>query len=418
MKAEQKVDQERLVKLRTQIFDVFLPGTPISDFDFFAGRKAQMNAILSAIKQPGRHAILFGERGVGKTSLAKVLVNLERNNGFHTIKNETIDCDESDDFTSLWHKIFCAIPYGEKDGKPIYLDSILFNSLDNLISPDDVRIALSHFEEPSLIVIDEVDQLKDENAKSLLSATLKNLSNHRVNTTLLLVGVADTVNDLIVEQKSAERALVQIRMPRMSPDELFQIVDKGLQVLGMSIEPFARKTMVTLSQRFPFYVHSFGLYSGLKAIDDGRTNITREDVIGAILDVVLNAENIRRSYHTATKSTQSTSRYDTALLACALAGQDEMGFFPAAEMCKWMSALSGKKYDVPRYVHYLSDFCEPKRGEVLKKIGDPRNVLYRFADPLMQPFVFIKAYGDGKLNLDTMQQFVQETAKDYADSPF
>jgi MoxR-like ATPase len=77
LEVQQKVIKGGLGQLRTKIFNVFLPGTPISDFDFFAGRKQQMNAVTSAIMQPGRHAILFGERGVGKTSLAKVLVELE-----------------------------------------------------------------------------------------------------------------------------------------------------------------------------------------------------------------------------------------------------------------------------------------------------------------------------------------------------
>jgi Cdc6-like AAA superfamily ATPase len=423
MEAKPKANGERLGKLRTQIFHVFLPGTPIRDFDFFAGRKPQMNAVTSAIMQPGRHAILFGERGVGKTSLAQVLVDLERNNGFRTLKDGTIDCDESDDFSSLWHKVFCDLPYDETNGRTVYLDAVVAENLDTLISPDDVRVALSKFAEPLLIVLDEIDQLKDEVAKSLLSATIKNLSNHRVNATLLLVGVADSVNDLIVEQKSAERALVQVHMPRMSPPELFEIIDKGLEKLGMTIDSFARIMAVTLSQRFPFYAHSFGLYSGLKAIDDSRTNITRDDVFRAILDVVLNSENVRQAYFTATKSTQSKSRYDAALIACALSDRNEMGFFPAAEMCKWMSALSGKKYDIARdigrYVHYLSEFCEPKRGGIIQRVGAKGNYFYRFADPLMQPFVFIKAFGEGKLSEQILGLFAKEEPRlDQTDLPF
>jgi Cdc6-like AAA superfamily ATPase len=406
MEAKQKFDKEDLGKLRTKIFNIFLPGTPITDFDFFAGRKQQMNAGTSAIMQHGRHAILFGERGVGKTSLAQVLVELQRGNGYRTLKEGTIDCDESDDFSSLWHKVFCDL-------------SISYENLDTLISPDDVRVVLSSLDSPSLIVLDEVDQLIDESAKSLLAATIKNLSNHRTNATLLLVGVADSVNELIVEQKSAERALVQVRMPRMSPDELFVIINKGLEELEMTIEPLAKSMIVTLSQRFPFYTHSFGLYGGLKAIDAGRRHIRKEDVIGAILDVVLNAENIRRAYHTATKSTQSKSRYDLALLACALASQDEMGFFPAAEMCKWMAALLGREYDIPRYVHYLAEFSEPKRGKVLDKVGTKGNVLYRFADPLMQPFVYIKSFGERKINLETLPLLKEPEAEaDQTDLPF
>jgi hypothetical protein len=206
----------------------------------------------------------------------------------------------------------------------------------------------------------------------------------------------------------------------MSPEELFEIINKGLEELEMTIEPFAKSMIVTLAQRFPFYVHAFGLYAGLKAIDEGRTHISTHDVSMAVLDVVLEAEKIRRAYHTATKSTQSKSRYDLALLACAVAAQDEMGFFPAAEMCKWMSALLGREYDVPRYVHYLAEFSDAKRGKVLHRIGDKGNFLYRFADPLMQPFVFIKAFGEGKISIDMLPMLREKQTEEegQSDLPF
>jgi ABC-type dipeptide/oligopeptide/nickel transport system ATPase component len=391
-------------KLRIQIHKVFLPGTPITKYELFTGRNEQMGKAMSAILQPGRHVILFGERGVGKTSLAKVLVDLQRNDGYHTLETGTINCDESDDFTSLWHKAFRVLPYTEEDGKTIYMDKLL----PEVVYPDDVRYCLSRFKSPSLIVLDEVDQLKDQEAKNLLAATIKTLSDHSSDTTLILIGVADTVDELIAEHRSIQRALVEVRMPRMSSEETLQIINRGLETLNMTTELPNKMTIVMLSQRLPFYIHSLGLYSGLRAIDENRTEITQADMAQATVDVVINVHNVGSAYHKATHSPQKNSRYDIALLAFAMAPVDDLGFFTAADVRGVMSALLDRPVDVPDYKHYLNEFCEEKRGPVLQRIGEPRRYRYRFRDPLMQPFVIINAFGTGKFDMAILQRMFED----------
>jgi predicted AAA+ superfamily ATPase len=54
--------------------EVFTPSATIDNQALFAGRVNQLNRIIGAVSQRGQHAILFGERGVGKTSLANVLL--------------------------------------------------------------------------------------------------------------------------------------------------------------------------------------------------------------------------------------------------------------------------------------------------------------------------------------------------------
>ena len=62
--------QEKAFMLGT----VFKPTSPINREDLFAGRQSQRQDVLDAINQQGQHAVLYGERGVGKTSLANMLV--------------------------------------------------------------------------------------------------------------------------------------------------------------------------------------------------------------------------------------------------------------------------------------------------------------------------------------------------------
>lgn len=184
--------------LRNKIHKVFLPGTPIDTYALLAGRTDQMVKAQSAVLQPGRHVIIFGEKGVGKTSVAQVLADIKQNDGYRILKSKTINCDGSDDFSSLWHKAFRVLPAGEENGKPVSLDRFA----PDVLVPDDIRDLLSRFDDPSLLILDETDQLRDLDARNLLAATIKNLSDHAVNTTIVLVGVADTVDELIAEHRS------------------------------------------------------------------------------------------------------------------------------------------------------------------------------------------------------------------------
>ena len=48
---------------------LFRPRTPVDESRLFAGRFEQVKTLVDVIYEPGGHAIIYGERGVGKTSL-------------------------------------------------------------------------------------------------------------------------------------------------------------------------------------------------------------------------------------------------------------------------------------------------------------------------------------------------------------
>ncbi len=84
---------------------VFRPDAPISEDHLFAGRILQIRDLLNAMYREGRHAVLYGERGVGKTSLANIVKNriMEPAKFIKVIK---ISCDPKDDFAGIWSKVF------------------------------------------------------------------------------------------------------------------------------------------------------------------------------------------------------------------------------------------------------------------------------------------------------------------------
>lgn len=60
---------------------VIRPSAPISSFEMLFGREKQVNEIEAALYADGRHVFIYGDRGVGKTSLAQtVAVKLQTQN--------------------------------------------------------------------------------------------------------------------------------------------------------------------------------------------------------------------------------------------------------------------------------------------------------------------------------------------------
>lgn len=64
-------EDERRLK-ESGVRNVFTPHTPINQENLFRGRITEVQQILSTLNTPGQHVLLFGDRGVGKSSLANI----------------------------------------------------------------------------------------------------------------------------------------------------------------------------------------------------------------------------------------------------------------------------------------------------------------------------------------------------------
>lgn len=388
---------------------VFTPAAPINERDLFAGRRDQIRRVIDAINQRGQHVIIFGERGVGKTSLANVLTEFVGG----VILAPRVNCDAADDYSSVWRKVFGDIDIGTTrrgtgfaatNGRTT---ASLLERLPKKITPEVVRqtLMLLGAQAFMIIVVDEFDRLADPQVRRLFADTIKTLSDHSIAATLVLVGVADSVDGLIAEHQSVERALVQVQMPRMSKEELEEIIRKGLDRLKMEIGPDALRRITLLSQGLPHYTHLLGLHATREAIDGGATAIELGQVTAAIGKALTQAQQtIRSAHHKATMSPRKDNLFERVLLACALAPTDDLGYFAPAEVRDPMSRIMKKRYDIPSFARHLNHFCEAGRGAVLQRTGVKRRYRFRFANPLLQPFVIMQGIADGLIDGNVLEQ--------------
>ncbi|HEV2563297.1 MAG TPA: ATP-binding protein [Rhizomicrobium sp.] len=377
---------------------LFSPSAPIDESELFAGRSTQLRRLIEVVLERGKHAILYGERGVGKTSLAKVFHLL-----FPTITKKVIlireQVDPSDDYTSLWRKVFKDIGVTVKQEGRDELVSLLDLQGDP-VSPDDVRRALERAFKPSeipIIVIDEFDKASGESIRSLTANTLKHLSDYSVNVTVILVGVADDIGELLDEHESLARCIEQIPMPRMSNDEMKEIIQKRLPRLGMRIESDALWKIITLSRGLPSYVHLLGLYSVQAALQGRRLSITESHVDIAIKRALEKSqESIQREYAQATHTNRSDTLFREVLLACALAKTDDRGMFTPNAVVVPLANILKRDVVIANFQNHLKKFIDEERGRILVRRGKERSYKFRFRDPMMQPYVIMKGV-EGKL---------------------
>ena len=372
--------------------EVFTPSAPIDNQALFAGRVNQLNRLIGAVSQRGQHAILFGERGVGKTSLANVLLKILRGSQEH-FKSVIVNCDTEDRFDQLWCKIFLELE-----------NTQTLDFEHHQISPEFIRVRLQRqITGSAIIIVDEMDRLnRDSSFTALMADTIKTLSDHSTNITLILVGVANAVEELIAEHLSIERALIQIQMPRMSSDELVEILRKGLELLSMTMAPDVMDVIVFLSQGLPNYVHLLALYASQSAIRENSSSINVTHLTKAIKQACENAQHsIMSAYSTSISSSRQETIYPKVLLACALAKKDDTGCFRAVDVREPLSRILGKEYTTTSaFNRHLNQFCEESRGSVLEKKGVERHYRFRFINAMMPPYIIMEGLRTEMINLE------------------
>ena len=396
-----KMSEQELLDRMQRVAEGFRPAAPIDRRSLFSGRAEQISEIFSVVAQPGQHAVVYGERGVGKTSLAAVTAQLLEGANVMTAR---ATCDVSDDFSSVWRKALGEVGFrkrrrqvGFADVHEERLETGASALGEGTVTPDVVRAVLERMarHQPVAVFIDEFDRLRDPDAGVRFADTIKALSDRVVPATILLIGVADSVAGLIREHRSVERALVQIHMPRMSRDELAQIATTGLSEARMTIAPTALKKVTTVSQGLPHYTQLLTQLAARAALSDYRAGVAVRDVDTAVERAVARAQgSVVDSYRQATTA-KGDAIYPQVLLACALAGEDEYGFFGAAEITEPLSKILGRPCTPLSFARHLDRMSASTRGAVLEKHEGAGARRYRFENPLLQPYVLMRGLSEG-----------------------
>ncbi len=364
-------------------------GAPIDEEDLFAGRSTEVKRLLDAVFSRSKHVVLFGERGVGKTSLTNVFWK-RFNSNLRSFIVARVQAGPHDNFSSLWVRALEELKAsGIAQGKSEYVN---FNTDFEGVTPTIVRRELQRIGPNALpiVIVDEYNEVINEDAKVLTANLIKEFYDFSVTTTIIVVGVADNIIDLLGDHPSAARALIQIPLCRMSNAELKEIIQKRANRTVMSFSGDAVWTIITLSRGLPYFTQNLSKHAALHAIDDRRINVTNDDVESSMSRFIQDSEAIfKNAYRDATRSNQENF-FQQSLLACALAKTDAEGFFTANDLVEPYSAIMKEKKRIAHFEKHLKRFSTADGGNILIKRGGDKQQTFRFSDPMMQPYVIIR----------------------------
>ena len=381
----------------------------------YPGRASEVRLLMRAVRDPAKHILLYGERGLGKTSLANTFW-MTSHTPRQPILVARMQVHPFDDFSSLWLRAldeFQSINVYEP--KPTLIDP-------TSVSPEIIRRELQKVPSnvTTIIIVDEFDQLQDNKARELTAHLLKFLHDHAVNATVLLIGVAENVEELIVNHQSLRRVLSLVKLERMNASDLNEILDSRLRLTPLRLCDEARSELVALSCGLPYYTQTLGKLAALNAINDHRDRINVNDIDAAIESfLVESGQSFSADYERAIESQQPDNIFCEVILACALADSDAGGVVKPAAVAKTLNlVMPNKSQPLVRIQHCMSLFASDRRGKILTRAGKKGDYRYRFSDALMRPFIIIRSIKDHTIDENSRGILFRSHEKGFRDAGY
>ena len=397
--------REPYLDFKARCDQAFRPFSPIDLPEFFKGRQDDVELLRSELKTPGRQAAIYGERGVGKTSLAKLAYFFAK---FNDEATHLVRCQKDNTYDAIFEHLLLEAGFGflpdtierEADRRgaiglgPASLSASKAARTRDRAVPSGGRVGpallLRQFAQTEgLLIIDEYDRVRDPAAHTRLAETLKHFSDESSKTKIIVVGVAETFSDLIGEHESLPRCLAQIRLDRMPDEELGEIVSTGEERISVTFQETVRRKIIALSDGFPFYTHLLCKYSaeeGGKVLHDNpkaKVVVSEPEYKKALQVAIKTGEaTLLDAYQAAVITVKrKTEMFKHVLWAVAYSQSHEV---QVQEIAENIGLLTGSRPKIVSLSNYLGALIKPEKKQVLARV---RQGYYKFANPLMRPFI-------------------------------
>jgi hypothetical protein len=394
----------------TQINNAFLPAKEITDTEKFAGRKEYVNEAFHALLSEGTNIAIVGNRGIGKSSLARQIINigqgdnslLEKLEIYHDTKLDFLTiyfaCGNSITNTNdLLNRLLTTrncllewiyeIPSATKEiaklngGLEAGIPKVITAKVGADLSTE--TTANSSIQSHSIETIFQnviTDLLKIKDTTGFASY-LKSLATNTPGLKFCIVGVAQDIQNLMKEHQSTDRLFAGsvINLPSMNEQELTSIIKTAEDAIEKHIvfDDSAVKKIVTLSKGHPYIVHLLGKQTFKTAFLEPKYSID-ESYIDSILRGIAEKEADPVLEGRYKKSVASSKQREIVLKAFAVSAKAD------GEILTSDAYRISEEQGVENASQYVGQLVIEDYGAELIKI---RERYYRFKDSLFQTYV-------------------------------
>lgn len=381
-------ETSRFNKARLTLRDVFTPAQPVTERSKFAGRLAVLARLIEILEDQRSHVVIYGERGIGKTSLVHILADIARESRYLVVY---ASCGAFSSFEDIFRTVLQEIPQlylrdidptaiGEQQGS-------LADRLTDDVDPRSLGELLSHVTGTRVIIIlDEYDRAESDQFRQSVAELIKNLSDRAARVQLVLAGVASNLQQLVGYIPSIRRNVIGLPMPRLSSEEVRALIRIGERSAGVEFDQGAIEAIEALSNGSPYLVRLVSHHASMHALDAERMRIELADVWSALDKVV----------------DESAGRIDPRLIAAVepfLEGSRRTLTHAAAR-----AASTPDGWFAPEDALSLCENCAPERmakelnemtlAGVLERAAEGDTARYRFREEPLPTYLWMRIARD------------------------
>lgn len=382
--------------------EIFIPGAPLESSKYFVGREQELSDLRKALKRIGQHPIIIGNRGVGKTSLVhqtlntlnnpRVFIGCSEHTTFQSFARELLtqmgfDSYEIESSREVEKKVNGQMkPFGIGINAEVrQINTIRRDEIGKIIlDPWMIFNQIKRAQKDSIIVVDEYDAIPHERREfhSGIAYLMKHLADnaHSCNTRIIVVGIAQSAGDLLVEHESIERSVREIYLRTLRREDILDFLDEAEGELGFKFQENVKRSIAWCSNGYPYFVHLVGLECidvMLSKNKEDRT-VTEEHYYIAVKKAV---DSAFRSILAKYKQAIDGIKQDQQLLIYELAVHNKESELSRLDLQQIL--IKKGKMDEKSFDHAWVPLQQEKKLLYVSRNTDK----IRFVDPLMKPFL-------------------------------
>lgn len=404
-----------------KIADALTPENPIQSEQFLRGRETTLDSLVSELSTFHSIPFVFGNRGVGKTSLAKtaalVVTPSDRkpiywacapgNKLLNVLRSICIDIlnlaiSKKATKTGGWNfdlnlSLNPSIKLSFNNDLP---NVPQFESIDDafmLVRDLDSLIPESR---KTVIILDELEELLEED-RGDLAYFIKQLGDQEIGFRFLLVGIAQNVHELIGAHKSVPRYIKEVSLEPLNPQNLIDIVSYASAQVDVDVSEDYLYRIAIIGNGYPHFAHLMGKHLLIEAVMNLSDSVTYDVYkLGVEAAVEGSIQELKIAYEQATQ--RPDSHYKHLIWALAHGNTVDVSLDEWRKMYSDLCSKSSWTEASQTQVNYaIGNFKKAVYGEIV--VNTParyghtasRRSFRRFSETLMRGHVRLQAEAEG-----------------------
>ena len=398
----------------TKLGVLLSPSRPIHDVEYLKGRDKELDTIRKCLYAPGRHVFIYGDRGVGKSSLGQTAAIQYQSAGTLPI---FASGSPNDTFNTIVGNIISqAIGQRRVDAMDRFeRQSVELNGMTFTEGQETTRVDLAaairsvgdavelfnqiagHSDKRS-VVIDEFDTIADPIERNKFAALLKQMGDRSINLKFIFTGIGRSLDELLGAHQSAYRQLETVELPRLGWDARREIVRSAVESFGIGLNDDVNWRIAMVSDGYPYYIHLvtekilWAAYSAEEPVEEIGWDLFNHGLTDAIMSTTA---ELKRPYENAVL--HRSQEFED--IVWATADHDDL-LRSTNDMYESYKVVVGKRrdgremIDRGRFTTQLRKLKTSSYGAVLQK-EEGRPGWYSYREKMLRGFARMQAQASG-----------------------